>query len=136
MTRLVKEGIDLHQRIRSELNECFRKAKENDDQQLLSILNTILPGIVEEAGILRECTKHLTKELNYADFDTEFADNYIEGFDKIIREVSQYKAKLTRVVSVNQLDRKTEANKILGEQKMEKFAGWDGGQIIHDYLKN
>ena len=134
--RLVKEGIDLHQRIRAELSECFRKSKENDDLQTLSILNTILPGIVEEAGILRECTKHLTKELNYADFDTEFADNYITGFDNVIREVSQYKAKLTRLVSVNQLDRKTEANKILGEQKMEKFAGWDGGQIIHDYLRN
>ena len=134
--RLVKEGIDLHRRIRTELSECFRKSKENDDLQTLSILNTILPGIVEETGILRECTKHLTKELNYADFDTEFADNYITGFDNIIREVSQYKAKLTRLVSVNQLDRKTEANKILGEQKMEKFAGWDGGQIIHDYLRN
>ena len=134
--RLVKEGIDLHRRIRAELNECFRKSKEDDDLQTLSILNTVLPGIVEETGILRECTKHLTKELNYADFDTEFADDYITGFDNIIREVSQYKAKLTRLVSVNQLDRKTEANKILGEQKMEKFAGWDGGQIIHDYLKN
>ena len=81
MIRLVKEGIDLHQRIRSELSECFRKTRENDDLQILSILNTILPGIVEETGILRECTKHLTKELNYADFDTEFADNYITGFD-------------------------------------------------------
>ena len=52
--RLVKEGIDLHQRIRSELSECFRKTRENDDLQILSILNTILPGIVEETGILRE----------------------------------------------------------------------------------
>jgi hypothetical protein len=133
--RWIAEGSDLHEKIRIELYSCFERTRNQDDEEILNVKNTILPGITELTDDLKNCCKNLLKELNQAQFDTEWADSVINQFNSIVKSVSDFKIKLTRVVSENQLDRKTEVNKLMSEYKVEKFDGWEQGQIIYDYLK-
>ena len=65
------EGGDLHEKIRIELHICFERIREQNDEEILSVKNTIFPGIAELTGDLKNCCKNLLKELDQANFDTE-----------------------------------------------------------------
>ena len=59
--RLIGEGSDLYEKIRIELESCFKRTKEQNDEEILSVKNTIFPGITKLTDYLKYCSKNLLK---------------------------------------------------------------------------
>ena len=133
---LLSEAGLLYNKIVDELTMGMEKMRNDNDDDTLSIKNTMIPELADMAMQLRSDRKDILKEINLLVYsDAEWADESLKQFSDIIDSVNTFRLNVNRIVTDKQLDRPSQVNKLMTELKVEKFCGWAESQVVHEFVK-